>query len=217
LTGAFAVTALKGKSAASQGRTRALNVARVAVPSSKSMLSENKVSALNDGFEPTDSFDRSHGIYTLRVEAPNIYTLGSGPANPERPWVQYDWPSPIRINKVEIYWAVERPLSGALPGTASIRRVQVPESYRILYWNGSDFVPVDRAEGLGAKPDTFNTTTFAPVETSKLRLEVALHQAMPAGILEWRVFNHGTVPELPPVVDAGVDRSVVSDGKTYLS
>ena len=217
LAGAVAVTALNGKHAVAQDSTQALNVARVAVPSSKTILSENKVSALNDGFEPADSFDRSHGIYTLRVEAPNIYTLGSGPANPERPWVQYDWPSPIRIDRVEVYWAVERPLSGALPGTASIRRVQVPESYRILHWNGTDFVPVDRAEGLGVKPDTFNATTFAPVETSKLRLEVALHEAMPAGILEWRVFNHGPVPELPPVVDAGVDRSVVSDGRTYLS
>ncbi|HET8637788.1 MAG TPA: beta-L-arabinofuranosidase domain-containing protein [Acidobacteriaceae bacterium] len=38
-----------------------------------------------------------------------------------------------------------------------------------------------------------------------------------AGILEWKVFNYGSVPDLPPVVDAGIDRSVVSDGRTYLS
>lgn len=50
-----------------------------------------------------------------------------------------------------------------------------------------------------------------------MRLEVVPQPERPAGILEWRVFNHGPAPSLPPVVDAGVDRSVVSNGKTYLS
>jgi DUF1680 family protein len=103
-----------------------------------------------------------------------------------------------------------------LPGSY-VYRIAAPESYRILYWNGSDFVPVAQPQGLGVALDTFNLTTFEPLKTSKLRLEVFPHQGRPVGILEWRVFNFGPVPSLPPVVDAGVDRSVVSDGRTYLS
>ena len=95
-------------------------------------------------------------------------------------------------------------------------RIAAPESYRILCWNGTDFVPVSQPQGLGVALDTFNATTFEPVKTSKLRIEVVTQKGRPAGILEWKVFNYGPVPSLPPVVDAGVDRSVVSDGKTYL-
>src|SRR4029077_6089460 len=78
-------------------------------------------------------------------------------------------------------------------------------------------VPVVRPQGLGVAADSFNSTTFKPVSTSKLRLEVIPQANQRAGILEWRVFNYGPAPALPPVVDAGVDRSVVSDGRTYLS
>lgn len=95
--------------------------------------------------------------------------------------------------------------------------MQAPESYRILYWNGSDFAPVSRPRGLGLDLDTFNLTTFEPLRTQILRLEVVPRRNQSAGILEWRVFNYGPVPALPPVVNAGVDRSVVSDGRTYLN
>ena len=27
-------------------------------------------------------------------------------------WVQYDWTDPVSVNKVDIYWAVDRPLPG---------------------------------------------------------------------------------------------------------
>jgi len=218
LAGAAVLTAIDGKRAMAADQSKVVNIARVAIPSSRTMLSENKISALNDDFTPESSFDRSHGIYALHSDGPNIYAANNGgAARNDQPWVQYEWPSTVRLNSVEVYWAVERPITGALPGSSSLRRLHVPESYRILYWNGNGFVPVNQPEGLGVAADSFNKTTFAPVETSKLRLEVTLQNELPAGILEWKVFNYGLVPALPPVVDAGVDRSVVSDGKTYLS
>jgi DUF1680 family protein len=171
------------------------------------MQSENKISALNDGFLPEDSFDRSHPLYAL----------WTSPESGDRAsWVQYEWGEPVNVNRVEVYWAVDRPRPAAIPGSGR-PQIQTPESYRILYWNGSDFAPVERPQGLGIATDTFNVTVFEPVLTSKLRLEVVPQTNRPAGILEWRVFNYGPVPALPPVVDAGVDRSVVSDGNTYLS
>ena len=55
------------------------------------------------------------------------------------------------------------------------------------------------------------------MKTRKLRLEVLAHEGHPAGILEWRVYNAGPVPSLVPVIDAGVDRSVMLGAKTYLA
>ncbi|MGA7107221.1 MAG: beta-L-arabinofuranosidase domain-containing protein [Terracidiphilus sp.] len=206
LGGVAVLNAFPGKRALAESPQGSLNIARVAVPTSQTMRSENKISALNDGLTPENSFDRSHALYTLWSPSPGDRAA----------WVQYDWGEPVKIEKVEIYWAVDRPRPAAIPGSAW-QQVKAPESYRILYWNGNDFVPVAQPQGLGVAPDTFNSTTFEPVLTSKLRLEVIPQAKQPAGILEWRVFNYGPVPELPPVVDAGVDRSVVSDGRTYLS
>ncbi len=201
------MTAVTGQKATAQSNDRVLNIARVAVPSSMTVMSENKISALNDGFVPENSFDRSHGLYALHREWPSE----SGES-----WVQYDWAEPVNINKIEVYWAVDRPKPGALPGSSSMRQTHVPESYRILYWNGSDFVPVNQPEGLGLAADAFNATTFTPVKTTKLRLAVTPQKGQPAAILEWRVYNFGPLPSLAPVIDAGVDRSVVEGARTYL-
>ena len=198
---------LSGSNAFAQAPENAVNIARVAVPTSQVMLSENRISALNDGFTPENSFDRSHALYSLWAD----------PSTGKRTsWVQYEWSEPVNVNKVEVYWAVDRPRAGELPGSY-VRKIATPESYSIQFWDGSDFVPVTQPQGLGVALDTFNATTFEPVKTSKLRIEVVTQQGRPAGILEWKVFNYGPVPMLQPVVDAGVDRSVVSDGKTYLS
>lgn len=206
LGGAAVVTALARRRVLAQGGESTLNIARVAVPSSRSLMSENKISALNDGFTPENSFDRSHPIYSLWVDRQ---------AGETETWVQYEWSEPVSVDKVEVFWAVDRPRAGVIPGSAG-PWIQLPQSYRILYWNGSDFVPVSQPQGLGLTADAFNATTFEPVKTSKMRLEVVPPSHRPAAILEWRVFNYGPAPALPPVIDAGVDRSVVSDGKTYL-
>ena len=207
LGGTAVLTALSANTAFAQAPESALNVARVGVPTSLTMASENKISALNDGFTPANSLDRSHAHYAVWAES----STGS-----RKSWVQYDWSEPVNVNKVEIYWAVDHPRPGELPGSY-VYRIAAPESYRILYWNGRDFIPVRQPQGLGVALDTFNSTTFEPVRTSKLRIEVVPQRDRPAGILEWKVFNYGPTPLLPPVIDAGVDRSVVSDGRTYLS
>jgi DUF1680 family protein len=208
LTGAALVAGLSnGRIAAAQTAEGPVNVARVATPTSFAMASENKLSALNDGFVPADSFDRSHGLYALHSLWDN---------EGKTPWAQYEWTVPVTIDRVEIYWAVERPRPVSAPGS-EWPRMQVPASYRILYWNGSDFVPVDNPQGLGLAADTFNATTFEPVKTAKIRLEVIPEKGHPSGVLEWRVYNAGPAPALPPVIDAGVDRSVMLNAKTYLA
>ena len=207
LAGAGIFTALNAAKGSAETSEGPLNIARVAIPSSFTYTSENKISALNDGFAPANSLDRSHGVYALRRDS----EAGEG-----APWVQYQWSEPVSINKVEVYWAVDRPRAAAIPGSRW-PRILVPQTYRMLYWDGTAYAPVSKPQGLGIAVDTFNTTTFEPVKTSKLRMEVDPQEGQPAGILEWRVFNFGPVPSLPPLIDAGIDRSVVSGGRTYLS
>ena len=207
MAGTAILAGAAAKDLVAQTDKNSVNLARVAVPSSFSTTSENKVSALNDGFAPADSFDRSHGVYALH---------GSQTVSGLNPWVQYEWNQPVSVNRFEVYWALERPRPGQIPGSGW-PSLQVPQSYRILYWNGNDYVPVNQPQGLGVAADTFNATTFEPVKTSKVRLEVLPQQGHPAAILEWRVFNFGPVPMLPPVIDAGVDRSVMMGAKTYLA
>ena len=72
------------------------------------MTSENRISSLNDGFTPENSFDRTHALYALWAER----STGSRTS-----WVQYEWSEPVNVNKVEIYWAVDRPRAGELPGS----------------------------------------------------------------------------------------------------
>ncbi len=186
LAGAAMVGLLAKPNASAQTADGQVNLARVAIPSAAVMTSENKITSLNDGFVPSNSFDRSHGRYALWPDREE---------NAGVPWVQYEWSQPVTIDKVEIYWALDRPRPSNLPGTGW-PGMMAPVSYRILYWSGSDFVPVEKPQGLGMSADSFNATTFDPVKTSKVRVEVNPQQGKPAGILEWRVYNYGPVPKL---------------------
>jgi uncharacterized protein len=207
LAGAAVLAGLSPRAIAAQAAENPVNIARVAVPTSFAIASENKISALNDGFVPENSFDRSHGLYALHNLWDNEGKI---------PWAEYEWSVPVSIDKVEIYWAVDQPRPAGAPGS-EWPRLHVPESYRILYWNGSDFVPVNQPQGLGVVADTFNATTFETVKTTKIRLVVTPQKGQPSGVLEWRVYNAGPVPVLPPVIEAGVDRSVMLGAKTYLA
>ena len=195
LIGAFgAVFAATVGSRMAFGGTRteeAINLAKVAKPSSSYTSGDTRVSAMNDGYVPQNSADNEHGSY------------GNWP-KVDTEWVQYEWPQAISTNKVDVYWWIDGQGVGA------------PKSYRVTYWNGTEFVPVPNANGLGIAGNTFNTTTFDAVQTTKLRLEIVSDGRLSTGILEWKVYNFGLVPTFPPKVDAGVDRAVVLGGKTYL-
>jgi len=207
--GAALLAGVSGPSAWAQADDSQLNLAKVAIPTSLHTTSENKISTLNDGFIPTNSRDRSNGAYSLRGGR-----RGATAAEPQ--WLQYSWSRAVPVNRVAVYWAIDAPRKDGIAGSGW-GRIAPPHAYRVLYWNGSDFVPVAEAQGWGIDADRFNVTSFRPVTTDKLRLEVTPDGEHVAGILEWQVFGSGAVPSLPPVVNAGVDRSVVLGGKTYLA
>jgi DUF1680 family protein len=168
------------------------NIAVAATPTSSFASGDTTVTALNDGFTPRSSRDGSHKTY------------GNWPRT-DTEWVQYEWSQPISTRKMEVYW------------WADGQGVGVPKACRILYWDGSKFVPVNGAEGLGVERNAFNSTTFTEVKTTKVRLEMDSDGQLSTGLLEWKVYDSGKSPIFPPTVRAGEDRDVVLGGKTYLS
>lgn len=172
--------------------TSAVNLAVVAKASSSYTSGDTSVSALNDDFAPRNSRDDRHGSYG---NWPHVGTE----------WVEYDWSQPISTKQVAVYWWDDG------------RGVRLPKACRIEYWNGTAFVPVANASGLGVESNKFNTTAFDEVQTSKLRLEMDSSEQFSTGVLEWKVYDSGKSPEFPPTVRAGVDRDVMVGGNTYLS
>ena len=105
----------------------------------------------------------------------------------------------------------------AYPTWDDRRGVRLAKACRLLYWDGEDFTPVGNPSGLGVAESQYNTTTLDEVSTSKLRLEIDSDGTFSTGILEWKVVDCGKSPDFPPSVEAGVDRVVALEGKTYLS
>jgi DUF1680 family protein len=168
-----------------------VNLALVATPSTSFVSGHETLAAVNDGFTPAHSDDKSHGAY------------GNWPRSGTQ-WVEYDWPQPISTAKIDVYWFDDN------------RGVRLPKAYRVKYWDGKAFVEVPKPAGLGREANRFQTTTFDEVTTSKLRLEIDSSGTFSTGLLEWRVYDSGKSPNFAPAVSAGVDRVVVLGGQTYL-
>jgi uncharacterized protein len=169
-----------------------MNLAPVAKPSTSHVSGDCSLEALQDGSAPKTSHVRGKGSY------------GNWPSKGTQ-WVQYEWTAPIRTKKIDVFWWDDN------------AGVRLPKACRVLYWNGKKFVPVSKPSGLGVAKDKFNTTTFQEVRTSKLRLEIDGNKNSSTGILEWKVYNEGEMPNFPPAVTAGVDRVVMCGGDTHLS
>jgi len=169
-----------------------VNLAAVAKPSTSRVSGDTSLAALQDGHAPDSSHERGRGSY------------GNWPARGTQ-WVQYEWSQPISTRKIDVFWWDDR------------RGVRLPKACRLLYWSREAFVPVKNPSGLGVEASQYNTTTFDEIRTEKLRLEMDGDGSFSTGILEWKVYDSGNTPSLPPTVTAGIERVVVQGGKTYLA
>jgi len=96
-----------------------------------------------------------------------------------REWVQYEFDQIKKISAVEVYWFDDTPGGGCA----------LPESWTVLYMDGSDWKPVPGAKIPAIERDKFNRAEFDPVATKGLRLDVKLRPNYSAGILEWRIIE----------------------------
>ncbi len=166
------------------------NLAIVANPSGSARY-DASYNSLNDGLTPVNiAFPRTGNRPQRRLTAQ---------------WVQYDWIQPVSTSEINVFW------------WNFDNTVKLPQAYRIKYWDGSDFVTVKNVTGLGLENRQYNLTTFDKIKTTKLRLEIDSVERIPGSLLEWMVIQSGDSLNHPPVVTAGVDRSVMLNGRTYLS
>lgn len=126
----------------------------------------DSVRAVANGIEPKNSNDHSIPRFTWWDHKGT------------QEWVQREFDVPQKLSKVEVYWFDDTPASGGC---------RAPASWRLLYRKGGQWHEVPEPSGYGVALDKFNESTFAPVETDALRIEVQLRSSFSGGILEWRI------------------------------
>ena len=172
-----------------------VNLALVASDLTSHVSPWETLTAINNGFDPVNSADHSHGAYGNWV--------GNGGNGTQ--WVEYDFSQPIITAKMDVYWWQD----GA--------GIYAPAACRLKYWDGSNFVLVQNPVGLGVALNQYNTTTFTTVTSTKFRLEFDSDGTHSTGILQWKIYDTGATPNFAPVVVGDVDRDVVIGGVTYLN
>ncbi len=125
------------------------------------------VEALIDGKEPKSSNDQSIPRFT--------WWDHRGSAE----WVEQNFSKPRKVSAVEVYWFDDT-------GAGSCR---VPQSWRLLWRQDGNWVPVQGVSSYGTKPNTYNRAEFTPVEALGLRIEAQLQPDVSAGILEWKIIE----------------------------
>lgn len=148
----------------------------------------NAVTALNDGLDPASPSQAQ------------LWGTWSG-TRPASQWIQYTWSRPIRLTGAEIKFWRDQP-----PGTGD--GVAAPDSWVLQYWDGAAWIDVADPSGYGTSTTAFNTVTFAPVTTDRLRATLAANgngtTFSAVAATEWRVFadDPGVAPEVPVTVEA---------------
>jgi hypothetical protein len=94
-------------------------------------------------------------------------------------WIQWDLPAASPVSGVQVYWFDD----------AGRGQCRVPESWRVYYRRGDQWMPVGSPNAYNLEQDKFNTTTFDSVQTDALRLVVKLRPGFSAGILEWKIIR----------------------------
>lgn len=157
------------------------NIAPLATSSTSYVSAWETITALNDGFTPANSNDKTNGAYG-NWNNPN-----------STQWVQYTWPSAYNITSVEVYWFDDN--GGVLtPTTATL---QYYNSGTSSWVNAGTIPKVKNAN---------NVLAVSGVTTTQLRVNM-LNTTQSTGILEWRVLgtpagSPRTAAQVEPVTEA---------------
>jgi DUF1680 family protein len=130
-----------------------------------SVSGTRRADAVNDQLEPQSSNDHSIPFFHW------------WPRKGTQEWVQYDFKKPETVSSVEVYWFDD----------TGVGECRVPAAWRVLYREGDQWKAVNEADSYGVEKDRYNKTTFSPVTTDGLRLEVQLSPDYSAGLFEWKV------------------------------
>lgn len=141
-------------------------IARKPLPATASHVYGNDtLDALSDGLIPRNSNDQSIPRFTWWDRKGSTE------------WVEYDLPAPKTARRAGVYWFDDT-------GTGECR---VPASWRLLYWNGGDWIEVHARSAYGVDRDRFNVCEFEAISAKSFRIEVRLRPGYSSGILEWEL------------------------------
>nr|WP_063818011.1 family 43 glycosylhydrolase [Herbidospora sakaeratensis] len=159
------------------------NVAPIATPTASYTAGWNAVTALNDNADPASPSQAQ------------LWGTWSG-TRPATQWTQYEWSRPVRIVSSELkFWRDSN--QGTGEGVAQ------PDGWLLQYWDeaASEWKDVPNPSGYGTSTTAFNSVSFTPVTTSRVRATIrangngATYSAV--AITEWRVFAQEPAPEEP--------------------
>jgi hypothetical protein len=147
----------------------ATDLALTATPSASYASPWTTITAINNGIYPIQSSDDSD-------LTPYWGTWPMAGAQ----WMELDWSQPVTTNASSVYFADD---GGGL---------QLPASWTVQYWNGSQFVDATNPGGYPEADNVFNQVTFDPVTTTRLRVVMtAAPTAGGVGAIQW------IVPSIP--------------------
>ena len=142
------------------------NLAGSASPSCSYTSSWESCAAINNGDEPTSS---DYG-------APNQGNRwGTWPETGQQ-WAQLNWSSPQTLSRAQVYFFDDN------------QGIDMPSSWKLQYWNGSSYVDVPGASGYPIAHHQYNTVTFDPVTTTRLRVVLNSNGGYSVGLLEVKAF-----------------------------
>ena len=118
--------------------------------------------AVNDGYEPENSRDSSHGVYSNAR-----WWGGTGRTN----WVSFQWDQPQTLSAMEVYWYEDG------------WRTRLPDAASAEFWDGGNWV---RLGDIGGAGNRFNRLEFA---VSTRRIRVLMRSSGYTGIIEARVLG----------------------------
>lgn len=140
-----------------------INIALIAKPSTSMVSGWENINAVNDGFVPKSSNDKSHTAYG-NWNSPNTVQ-----------WVQYDWDQSFIAKTVEIYWFDDA--GGVLTPTSAYLEYYKSET--------SEWI---RLANVPCVKNTFNKVYLQEVKAQKIRVSMINNQQS-TGILEFRVWG----------------------------
>jgi uncharacterized protein len=92
-------------------------------------------------------------------------------------WVQYEFPGPVPVSTVEVYWYDD----------TATGECRLPASWKVMFREGGAWKPVSPQASAPPVKDRFTVLSFTPVTTDALRLEITSREGFAAGIHEWKV------------------------------
>ncbi|WP_081660376.1 DUF5695 domain-containing protein [Pseudobutyrivibrio ruminis] len=155
------------------------NLALDASVSTSYVSSWETLGAVNDGVSSSAS-----------MEKPATGAYGSWGNTSEYETITYTWDKKISISKSAIYFWKDN-------DSEEVVGIQFPKNYTISYKDGDDWKEVKDASGYGLEADKYNVTSFKPVMTDGLRIQLNKKEANNSGVgvIEWAVLGGEPVEE----------------------